>query len=248
MATHSTKSPKKSRKSAATSDAVSLTAVASKAAVSLGSLANTLPLDDSMSPEDVKASRGSTRVPNSLILLAAQVVASDPTRFPDIDPEQAREAVAYETALGPIGQDALVLATRIQKSIQKKRGAAASQTLATYAILKGLARVPGNEASSGHLKQMKEVLATRKSKRSLKVTQAEAQTLVKAAKAVKVANSDFAAVQSAAKKASGSLSAATNTAADATSLLQAAGSAQPAPAVAVTPVATASASAVTVTP
>ncbi len=159
-----------------------LTAQASSAVASLKELASQLPIDDALPPQAAKAARGMNRVPIDVLSIAANVLAHDPSQYPQFDATEAQAAVAFEQAMTPVVQAAQSLSDRLRKTILKRRSAMATQALALYAAMKANARLPKNEQSRTQVKTMAKLLTTNHTSRATSVTQKETAQYVKTAK------------------------------------------------------------------
>jgi hypothetical protein len=162
-------------------------AQAASALTALRVIATNLPLDDSLTPTALKHARATNRVPLDVMVIASNILQADQARFGDFDANEARAAVEYEQAMLPVAREARALADSIDRSVMKRRSAAATQSLALYATLKGVARIPANEKTRSHVKEMRALLTTNKKKRATSVTQAETKGLAKVARSAKVA-------------------------------------------------------------
>jgi hypothetical protein len=173
---------------ASTPPVTDVTTEAANAIASLRHIASVLPLDDSLTPSELKHARAGSRVPLEVLSIAAGVLEEDPSRFPDFDASQARNAVTYEQTLVPVAVEARALAASIDRSVMKYRSGAADQSLALYATLKGLSRVPTNEKTRSQVKDLRALLSKTRKIRATSVTQVETKQLVKVAKSAKVAS------------------------------------------------------------
>lgn len=167
----------------------------------LRALASTLPLDDSLTPAELQHARMAKRIPLQALVIAAGVLEAEPARFPDFDAADARAAVDYEQTMAPIADEMRVLAASIDRSVMKRRSAAAKQSLALYATMKGVARLPANEKTRSQVKEMADLLTTNRKKRDTSVTLAETEQLKKVARSAKVARVKRAQASSAAAEA-----------------------------------------------
>jgi len=162
-----------------------VTTQAASALDSLRALTSALPIDDAIPPNQMAATKVTSRVPLEAMTIAAGVLANNPKQFPQFDGTEAQAAIDYETAMAPVGQAALVLSKRIAKSVLKRRSGTAHQTLALYQVMKGTSRLSTNEETRTQVQQLKKLFTTKPKSRDTSVTQVETQKLVKTAKSAK---------------------------------------------------------------
>jgi hypothetical protein len=162
-----------------------VTTQAADALASLKQLTASLPIDDAISPDQVAVTRAANRVPLAAISIAAGILKDDPKSFPHFDAADAQAAIEYEQQMAPVGQAALVLSQRIAKSVRKRRGNTARQTLALYQVMKGTSRLTTNEVTRTRVAQLKKLFTLNHKSRDMSVTQEETKQLVKTAKSAK---------------------------------------------------------------
>ena len=179
----SSKSTKSTKSTKTTTSDVATQATA--AIASLKQLVSSLPIDDSIPPNQMSATRVTSRVPLDAMMIASSILADNPKQFPQFDAGEAKAAIEYEQQMAPVGQAALVLSKRITKSILKRRSGMAHQTLALYQVMKGTSRLDGNEETRTQVQQLKKLFTTKRKTRDTEVTQDEAQTMVKTRKGEK---------------------------------------------------------------
>jgi hypothetical protein len=144
---------------------------AAQAIAKLDALEASLDLDIVVPPNDKAQMRALSRVSDKALALAADIVSSDPSRFADFS--AISPAVQHVETMVPVGARVAQLATHVQKSIQNKRTPAAQQTLALYAVVKGLGRITGNETMREKVPQLKAELAPKRTNPKPKVTKME---------------------------------------------------------------------------
>jgi hypothetical protein len=162
-----------------------VTTQAASALDSIRALSAALPIDDAIPPNQMAATKVTSRVPLEAMTIAAAVLANNAKQFPQFDGTEAQAAIDYETAMVPVAQAALVLSKRITKSVLKRRSGTAHQTLALYQVMKGTSRLSANEETRTQVEQLKKLFTTRAKSRAADVTQAEAEKMVKTAKSKK---------------------------------------------------------------
>jgi hypothetical protein len=163
----------------------------------LDALEAKLGLDIVIRPNDKQQIHALNRVSVKAVNLAAGIVTSDPTRFPDFTGIPG--SADYTNAMGRVASRITELATHVKKSIQNKRYPTALEVLALYQVIKGLSRIADNETMREKVPELAAELAPRKRNPKPKPTQAE-QAAKKAAaqrarrvakaKAVIAANTD----------------------------------------------------------
>ena len=139
-----------------TSTPTPIDTLAAKAIAALDALEPTLNLDIVIPPNDQAQMRTLKRVTNAAIDLAAQIVKADPQRFSDFAGLPA--AADYVDAMTGLYQRAALFATHVENSLQNQRAPAATQTLALYAVVKGLGRLVDNQTMRELTPQLKAAL------------------------------------------------------------------------------------------
>jgi hypothetical protein len=162
-------------------------ALAKAAIADLKGLATELPLDDAITKQAFAQLRVNNRVPLGVLSIAAQILNEAPALFPQFDAVEAQAALDYVTAMGPVATAASALATRLRRSVFKRRANAANQALALYAVLKGTARLPANVPMLDQVKEMGQLLTTHRKSRKTSVTKKETGQMVKVARTRKQA-------------------------------------------------------------
>lgn len=190
-----------SKKTVRTVRPIDLNTQASNAVASLKDLASKLPIDDALPPQAAKTARAMNRVPLEVLSIAANVLADDPSQYPQFDATEAKAAVDFEQAMGPVAQAAQALSDSLQKTVLKRRSAMATQALALYAVMKGNARLPKSEQSRTQVKAMGNLLTTNRKSRATSVSQKETAQYVQKAKAQKKSMVAQAAADEATTKA-----------------------------------------------
>jgi hypothetical protein len=170
--------------------------VASEAIAAVQKATNTIPIDH-VTPQAALADRVAYRVPDEAMTIAANVLEANPKRFPDYDPKVIRSALAYEQAVVPLGVLLASLAQTVHRSVVKRKGDAATQTLGLYSSLKGISKTSSDDPILDQQRSLQKLLTTTKKSRATSVTVGEADAAVKQVKKTKVAAAKAAAAASA---------------------------------------------------
>jgi hypothetical protein len=161
-------------------------AIAKAAAAMLAQIAATLPFHDP-SAKDLKAARVATLVPVAAMTTGATIVETSPDRFPGFD-STMRSAAEYVAAMTPIAVLAERLARRISRSVAHRHGQGASETLALYHVVTGMARGANTKDALDAKQALREQLVvTRKKRRATTVTQDDLKSASKQIRRSKVA-------------------------------------------------------------
>ncbi len=203
----------------------------------LQELSALIPFDDPTAQE-LQAARGSTRVPDEALSIAASILAANGPRFPDLDLATIKAALAYDQSLGPVALELEQLQQRTAKTVTNRRAKGVTQTLVLYQMLKGLSRVSLNQATLVQQKQLAKLLKTSHKVRATSVTEAELQTAKQGMKATKKANvkaADAASANAEAQQAAAMQAAVLGTANGASGSGAAPAATTPAPTAAVAP-------------
>ena len=121
------------------------------------------------------------------------------------------EAIEYDLTMGPLIQEVERLLLMLTGTRLQRKGDAASQTLALYAAMKALSRVPGGPSLLAQQETLAKLVSRRKVDRSTVVTKKEKAAMVRAlklkniaaveAEKAKVADAELAAAQAEARSA-----------------------------------------------
>jgi hypothetical protein len=165
--------------------------LAAEALAALQAIGKTIPLDD-VSAQDALASRAANRCPTPAIAIAATVVEQTPARFTDFSAEAMRSAIAYEQAMAPLAVQMNLLSQRITRTLQKRRGDAATQTLVLYQSLKVLARLSPAEPTRTQEREIASLLIKNRKPRATTVTKKEVKASATGLRKVKRARAKAA--------------------------------------------------------
>jgi hypothetical protein len=149
----------------------SISSLAKKVIAQLGVLESMLGLDIAIRPNDKNQMNALKRVSDTAIALASNIVSGAPGDFPGFTGLPA--AASYVESLGQVASRALELATHVQNGLQNQRAPAANQTLALYAVVKGLGRLPDNEAMREKVAALKAEVVKKPKDPKPKVTKSE---------------------------------------------------------------------------
>jgi hypothetical protein len=138
--------------------------LADEAVKELDALEAKLDLDIVIRPNDKQQIHSLNRVSVKAVNLAADIVTSDPTRFPDFT--DIPGAADYTNAMGRVATRVTELGTHVTKSIQNKRYPTALQVLALYQVIKGLSRLADNETMREKVPELAAELGPRKKKKA----------------------------------------------------------------------------------
>jgi hypothetical protein len=163
----------------------SVATVAANALANLESVTSTLPIDDAIPANMVDLTKVANRVPVEAMTIASTILNNDPKSFPQFDGAEVKASIEYEQTMMPVADAAQLLANRIVKSVRKRKSGAAQQTLALYQVVKGTSRLSTNEETRTQVKQLSNLLTTRRKSRETEVTQNETQVMVKTRKSAK---------------------------------------------------------------
>ena len=144
---------------------------AAQALAHLEAIESSLKLDIVVAPNDKSQIRALARISDKAIRLASDIVTSAPSRFPDF--AQLPVASEYVAAMAPVAARALELGAHIEKSLGNQRTPAAQQTLALYAVVKGLGRIVDNETMREKVLELKVEVAPKRKNPKPKVTKDE---------------------------------------------------------------------------
>jgi hypothetical protein len=146
-------------------------ALAAKALAGLDAIEAMLALDIVIHPNDKNQLFALNRVSDEAIVLASEIVAESPKRFPDFG--GLRAAAEYVDALGPFAARAIELATHVQNSLQNQRAPAANAALVLYGVVKHLGRLVENETMREKVALLKVEVAPKRKNRQPLLTKAE---------------------------------------------------------------------------
>jgi hypothetical protein len=145
--------------------------IATNAIAQLDALEASLGLDIVVPPNDKAQIRALNRVSDTALGLASDIVSSDPSRFAFFS--AIPTAVNHVKTMTPVAARAAELGVHLQKSVQNARTPAAQQTLALYAVVKGLGRITDNETMREKVPQLKAELVPKRKDPKPKETKAE---------------------------------------------------------------------------
>lgn len=187
------------------------TTMAQAASASLQQIAASLTFYDPTA-KDLIAARAANRVPIPALIAAANILEENPERYADFDASTVRTAADYAGAMAPVAAQMQELQQRLSKSIFNLHGQGATETLALYQTIKGLARLPTGKGALTQQKALAKLMVkSAKKTRATSVTQKELKGAAKNMKLAKVSSAK--AKQAAVLDAEAQLAAATQAAA-----------------------------------
>jgi len=189
-----------SKKTTLHTSSKNLVVVAKTAREELLKLASTLPLDD-VSPEESQAARAGNRCPAEAMQIATTVLKTHPDRFPTYDPAIIQSGIAYAQAMEPLGHQVVALGHQILRSVHKRRGDAATQTLSLYQTMKRQNRLSKTDPTRTAVRDMGKLLTVRRKDRLTSVTVEDLKRETKRLKAQKIAENKAAQAAAAASEA-----------------------------------------------
>jgi hypothetical protein len=144
-----------------------------QATAQLDAIESGLALDIVVPPNDKAQIGALKRVTDAAIALAAQIVESDPARFPDFADLPAE--AEHLAAMGPLVARSASFAAHVEKDLSNRRTPAAQKTLALYAVVKSLGRIVDNETMREKVAELKTELAPKRKNPKPKQTKEERQ-------------------------------------------------------------------------
>ncbi len=142
-----------------------------KVIAQLDALEASLGLDIVIRPKEKSLIGAGNRVSDTAIGLAADIVSAAPGRFPDFT--GLPTASDYLQAYGQVASRAKELVMHLTNSLNNQRVPAATQTLALYAVVKGLGRIVGNETMGEKVTALKAEVAPKRKNPKPKVTKGQ---------------------------------------------------------------------------